>query len=136
MCHAKGLYAGEVGVPRLLKLFKKYAMKTTWFIPGMRGIVAIYFCISFSARASVSWQDTVWRRSRRKWLQCAMPVTKCSLSLRFSYVHENNVHLLVGFMVILTRCAAQGRVLCLHCLTLVRCTESDISHSGTTERYP
>ncbi|KAF9812755.1 hypothetical protein IEO21_06005 [Rhodonia placenta] len=30
----RGLYAGEVGVPRLLNLFKKYNMKTTWFIPG------------------------------------------------------------------------------------------------------
>jgi len=28
------MYAGEVGVPRLLKLFAKYEMKTTWFIPG------------------------------------------------------------------------------------------------------
>ena len=28
------MYAGEVGVPRLLKLFKKYDLKTTWFIPG------------------------------------------------------------------------------------------------------
>jgi len=28
------MYAGEVGVPRLLKLFKKYNLKTTWFIPG------------------------------------------------------------------------------------------------------
>jgi len=31
---SRGLYSGEVGVPRLLKLFKKYAIKTTWFIPG------------------------------------------------------------------------------------------------------
>ncbi|KAF5392045.1 hypothetical protein D9757_003183 [Collybiopsis confluens] len=31
---ARGMFAGEVGVPRLLKLFKKYDMKTTWFIPG------------------------------------------------------------------------------------------------------
>lgn len=30
----QGMYAGEVGVPRLLKLFDKYKMKTTWFIPG------------------------------------------------------------------------------------------------------
>lgn len=28
------MYAGEVGVPRLLKLFKKYDIRTTWFIPG------------------------------------------------------------------------------------------------------
>ena len=28
------MYAGEVGVPRLLKLFNKYNIKATWFIPG------------------------------------------------------------------------------------------------------
>jgi len=31
---SRGMYAGEVGVPRLLKLFAKYNIKTTWFIPG------------------------------------------------------------------------------------------------------
>ncbi|EIM85683.1 glycoside hydrolase/deacetylase [Stereum hirsutum FP-91666 SS1] len=31
---SRGLFAGEVGVPRLLKLFKKYGITTTWFIPG------------------------------------------------------------------------------------------------------
>ncbi|KZV86906.1 glycoside hydrolase/deacetylase [Exidia glandulosa HHB12029] len=31
---SRGMYAGEVGVPRLLKLFKKYGLTTTWFIPG------------------------------------------------------------------------------------------------------
>src|SRR5258708_36744436 len=31
---SRGLFAGEVGAPRLLKLFKKYNLKTTWFIPG------------------------------------------------------------------------------------------------------
>ncbi|KAH7890930.1 carbohydrate esterase family 4 protein [Phlebopus sp. FC_14] len=31
---SRGMYAGEVGVPRLLKLFEKYGIKTTWFIPG------------------------------------------------------------------------------------------------------
>ena len=29
-----GLFAGTVGVRRLLKLFAKYDIKTTWFIPG------------------------------------------------------------------------------------------------------
>jgi peptidoglycan/xylan/chitin deacetylase (PgdA/CDA1 family) len=29
-----GVFAGEVGVPRLLKLFEKYSIRTTWFIPG------------------------------------------------------------------------------------------------------
>jgi peptidoglycan/xylan/chitin deacetylase (PgdA/CDA1 family) len=31
---SRGLFAGEIGSPRLLKLFEKYNMKTTWFIPG------------------------------------------------------------------------------------------------------
>jgi peptidoglycan/xylan/chitin deacetylase (PgdA/CDA1 family) len=31
---SRGMFAGEVGSPRLLKLFAKYNIKTTWFIPG------------------------------------------------------------------------------------------------------
>lgn len=31
---SRGMFAGEVGAPRLLKLFEKYDLKTTWFIPG------------------------------------------------------------------------------------------------------
>ncbi|RYO76368.1 hypothetical protein DL766_006669 [Monosporascus sp. MC13-8B] len=31
---SRGLFAGTVGARRLLKLFEKYNMKTTWFIPG------------------------------------------------------------------------------------------------------
>src|SRR5258708_8335784 len=31
---SRGLFAGEVGSPRLLNLFKKYGLQTTWFIPG------------------------------------------------------------------------------------------------------
>ncbi|PKX95792.1 polysaccharide deacetylase family protein [Aspergillus novofumigatus IBT 16806] len=31
---SRGLWAGHVGTPRLLKLFEKYNIKTTWFIPG------------------------------------------------------------------------------------------------------
>ncbi len=29
-----GIFAGTVGVRRLLKMFDKYNIKTTWFIPG------------------------------------------------------------------------------------------------------
>lgn len=29
-----GIFAGTVGVRRLLKLFEKYGIKTTFFIPG------------------------------------------------------------------------------------------------------
>ena len=31
---SRGLFAGEVGTPRLLRLFDKLGIKTTWFIPG------------------------------------------------------------------------------------------------------
>jgi peptidoglycan/xylan/chitin deacetylase (PgdA/CDA1 family) len=31
---SRGMFAGEVGTRRLLKLFKKYDLRTTWFIPG------------------------------------------------------------------------------------------------------
>jgi len=31
---SRGLFAGEIGTPRLLKLFDKYHLTTTWFIPG------------------------------------------------------------------------------------------------------
>ena len=31
---SRGLFAGEVGTPRLLKLFERFQIKTTWFIPG------------------------------------------------------------------------------------------------------
>jgi peptidoglycan/xylan/chitin deacetylase (PgdA/CDA1 family) len=30
----RGVWAGEVGAPRLLKLFEKYGLTTSWFIPG------------------------------------------------------------------------------------------------------
>lgn len=31
---SRGIFAGTVGTQRLLKLFAKYNIKTTWFIPG------------------------------------------------------------------------------------------------------
>lgn len=31
---SRGIFAGELGVPRLVDLFDKYDLKTTWFIPG------------------------------------------------------------------------------------------------------
>ncbi|RDU69764.1 DUF2334 domain-containing protein [Helicobacter aurati] len=31
---SRGLFAGEIGIPRLLKLFKKYNLPATWFAPG------------------------------------------------------------------------------------------------------
>ena len=31
---SRGLFAGEVGVPRVLNLFEKYQIKASWFVPG------------------------------------------------------------------------------------------------------
>jgi peptidoglycan/xylan/chitin deacetylase (PgdA/CDA1 family) len=31
---SRGMFAGEVGVYRLLKMFKKFGLTTTWFVPG------------------------------------------------------------------------------------------------------
>ena len=31
---SRGLFAGEIGSMRLLKLFERFQIKTTWFIPG------------------------------------------------------------------------------------------------------
>ncbi|MEO6943343.1 MAG: polysaccharide deacetylase [Lacisediminihabitans sp.] len=31
---SRGMFAGEVGVPRLLRLFERHDLRTTWFIPG------------------------------------------------------------------------------------------------------
>ena len=31
---SRGLFAGEIGTPRLLKLFERNNLRTTWFIPG------------------------------------------------------------------------------------------------------
>ena len=42
------MYAGEVGVPRLLRLFERYDIKTTWFIPGRR-------LISLTMYIQISW---------------------------------------------------------------------------------
>jgi len=30
----RGVFAGEVGSPRLLRLFERYGLRTTWFVPG------------------------------------------------------------------------------------------------------
>jgi len=30
----RGMFAGEVGVPRLLRLFDRLGIRTSWFVPG------------------------------------------------------------------------------------------------------
>ena len=32
---SRGIFAGTIGTQRLLKMFAKHDIKTTWFIPGM-----------------------------------------------------------------------------------------------------
>ena len=41
------MFAGEVGTPRILKLFAKYGIKTTWFIPGIQpwGLYSCHPCL-------------------------------------------------------------------------------------------
>ena len=31
---SRGIFSGEVGSPRILKMLKKYNLPSTWFIPG------------------------------------------------------------------------------------------------------
>ncbi len=31
---SRGLFSGEVGVPRLVRLFDRFGIKTSWFVPG------------------------------------------------------------------------------------------------------
>ena len=31
---SRGMFAGEIGVPRLLDLFREFGIRTTWFVPG------------------------------------------------------------------------------------------------------
>ena len=31
---SRGLFSGEVGGPRLIRLFEKYSLPATWFVPG------------------------------------------------------------------------------------------------------
>jgi peptidoglycan/xylan/chitin deacetylase (PgdA/CDA1 family) len=31
---SRGMFAGEVGTPRLLRLFARYGLRVTWFVPG------------------------------------------------------------------------------------------------------
>ena len=68
------MYAGEVGVPRLLKLFDKYKIKTTWFIPG------ITFMTVDNVSCLTILQDIVLRLSQNKWRRYEMLVMRCKRS--------------------------------------------------------
>ena len=31
---SRGLFSGEVGTPRLVRLFDRFGIRTSWFVPG------------------------------------------------------------------------------------------------------
>src|SRR5437870_12069431 len=31
---SRGMFSGEVGTPRLVRLFERFGIRTTWFVPG------------------------------------------------------------------------------------------------------
>jgi hypothetical protein len=67
-----GLWAGTVGTQRLLKLFKKYDIKATWFIPGK---IPPRKSESTTTSSSNS-QATLSKPFLRTALPSAMPATK------------------------------------------------------------
>jgi peptidoglycan/xylan/chitin deacetylase (PgdA/CDA1 family) len=65
------MYAGEVGVWRVLKLLDKYNIKATWFIPGEFKLCYQGFIHTFNV------QVIVWKRSQTRWQLSGMQVMKC-----------------------------------------------------------
>lgn len=72
----QGLYAGEVGTPRLLNLFKKYGIKTTWFIPGETALRLAGRTHVLTSRA-YGHKGTALRRFPRRWLLYGTRGTRC-----------------------------------------------------------
>ena len=55
------MYAGEVGVPRLLKLFDKYGIKQTFNIPGS------FIAHVPSTMLTHATQDIAWTPFQSRW---------------------------------------------------------------------
>ena len=72
------MYAGEVGVPRLLKLFKKYNITTTWFIPGMMRCNILHTDDLQIVFVPIITQVTASRHFQIRWLPYVMQDMKCS----------------------------------------------------------
>lgn len=70
----QGIFAGEVGVPRLLKLLDKYQIKATWFIPGRFRQIS-----TMALRNDQTYQVTALRPFQSRWPLFGMLVTKCAL---------------------------------------------------------
>ena len=70
----QGIFAGEVGTPRLLKLFAKYNIKTTWFIPGAPLFLPF---LGLGSYAYSMLQVIAWRHFPNRWQLLGMLGTKC-----------------------------------------------------------
>lgn len=66
------MYAGEVGVPRLLRLCKKYGIIATWFIPG-ECVMYLSSYVFFMCRVL----RTQLEDSQRRWQPFATLDMKC-----------------------------------------------------------
>lgn len=65
------MYAGEVGVWRVLKLLDKYNIKATWFIPG-----EFEFCY-WGFINIINVQAIAWKRFQKRWQLSGTQVMKC-----------------------------------------------------------
>lgn len=66
------MYAGEVGVMRVLKLLGKYNIKATWFIPGEFGLFWGFYTPSI-----LYVQVIAWKRSQKRWPLSGMLAMRC-----------------------------------------------------------
>ncbi|KAI4116550.1 MAG: hypothetical protein LQ338_007693, partial [Usnochroma carphineum] len=87
-----GIFAGTVGVRRLLKLFDKYKIKTTWFIPGHsldtfkeecemirdagHEIFSHHDCLPYYLRIGDSWTPIDYDRHPSHWMKPLEPGTE------------------------------------------------------------
>jgi peptidoglycan/xylan/chitin deacetylase (PgdA/CDA1 family) len=70
------MFAGEVGTPRLVTLFDRLQIPTTWFIPG-HSIETVPKQMAAVAAAVVGDGRRMWTCRRRaarlhRWLRCSM----------------------------------------------------------------
>ncbi|KAL9598887.1 MAG: hypothetical protein Q9219_004227 [cf. Caloplaca sp. 3 TL-2023] len=87
-----GIFAGTVGVRRLLKLFEKYGIKTTWFIPGHsldtfreecemirdagHEIFSHHDCLPYYLRIGDSWTPIDYDKHPSHWMKPLEPGTE------------------------------------------------------------
>ena len=71
---SRGLFAGEVGSPRLLRLFGRLGIRTTWFIPSVNGPSLRER--QWAIRADTNLPDTLQTTNRLCLLDCAISTQK------------------------------------------------------------